>query len=95
MTLDLITRERVIYSGPAEAIVLPAAEGEMGVLAGHADFIVMLSKGPLRARTGGGTRTFQIEGGFAEISHDRVIVLPNKVLPSVVSQGGSGGQAPQ
>ena len=57
--------------------MLPAAQGEMGVLPGHADFIVMLAKGQLRARAGGETRTFQVDGGFAEISHNKVTVLPN------------------
>jgi len=87
VTLEIAIRERVIYSGPANSVVLPAAEGEMGVLAGHADFIVVLAKGPLRAKVDGEPRTFQIDGGFAEISHDRIIVLPN-----AASAGGAGGQ---
>ena len=87
MTLEVVTRERVIYSGAADSVVLPAAWGEMGVLAGHADFIVMLSKGPLRATAGGETRTFQVDGGFAEISHNRVVVLPD-----AASAGGAGGR---
>ena len=79
MNLEVMVRERVVYSAEVESVVLPAVEGEMGVLAGHADFIVMLKKGPLRIRSRTGTQAISVDGGYAEVSGDKVVVLPDAV----------------
>jgi F-type H+-transporting ATPase subunit epsilon len=79
VNLEVMTPDRVVFSGEVDAVMLPALEGEMGILAGHADFIVMLGKGSVRATGRGETRDIavSVEGGYAEVSHDRVIVLPD------------------
>lgn len=89
MNLEIITRRQVIYSGKVDTLVLPAMQGEMGVLAGHADFIVMLRKGDVRLSGGGESRTITIDGGFAEVSRDRVTVLPDSVSTTAVAPGES------
>jgi F-type H+-transporting ATPase subunit epsilon len=78
MKLEVMTSHRVLYSGEADMVVLPAWQGEMGVLAGHADFVVMLKAGRVRLLAGGKTETIHVSGGFAEVSHDRVVVLPDE-----------------
>ncbi len=62
--------------------VLPAAEGEMGVLPGHAPMIVALRGGIITVREGGQTtdRLF-IGGGFAEITPERCTVLADEATP--------------
>jgi len=90
VNLEIITRRQVIYSGEVEALVLPAVQGEMGVLAGHADFIVMLKKGDVRLIGGGESRAIAIDGGFAEVSRDRVTVLPDSVSTTKVAPGEGG-----
>lgn len=87
MKLEIITRHQAVYSGEVDTLVLPAMQGEMGVLAGHADFIVMLKKGDVRLSGGGESRTISIDGGFAEVSQDRVTVLPDSVSATTVGQG--------
>jgi F-type H+-transporting ATPase subunit epsilon len=89
VNLEIITRRQVIYSGKVDTLVLPAMQGEMGVLAGHADFIVMLRKGDVRLSGGGESRTITIDGGFAEVSRDRVTVLPDSVSTTAVAPGES------
>lgn len=76
MNLRVATRSRVIFSDDVDSVVLPAAQGEMGVLAGHADFVVMLKKGRIRIQGRGGSTVIPIAGGYAGITKDKVLVLP-------------------
>ena len=72
LTLELVTPERAAFSGEGDFVVLPAWEGEMGVLPGHAPFLVQLKPGAVRLRDGDETRLFAVSGGFAEIRDDKV-----------------------
>src|SRR5687767_3596097 len=75
LTFELVTPEKVALSEAADFVVLPAAEGEMGVLPGHEPFIVQLAAGEVRARSGGATKHLAVAGGFAEIKDDKVSVF--------------------
>ena len=66
LTLELVTPEKVALQGQAEFVVLPAFEGEMGVLPGHEPFLVQLTAGEVRVTEGGQVRRFAVSGGFAE-----------------------------
>jgi len=72
LTLELVTPEKVAWSAPADSVVLPAFEGEMGVLPGHMPFLVQLGAGEVRATVGGETKRFAVSGGFAEVKGDVV-----------------------
>ena len=72
LTLELVTPEKVAAQGQADFVVLPAAEGEMGVLPGHQSFLVQLKAGEVRVTERGELRRFAISGGFAEIKDDKV-----------------------
>ncbi len=72
LTLELVTPEKVAWSAPADLVVLPAHEGEMGVLPGHQSFLVQLTAGEVRVTAGGEVKHFAISGGFAEIKNDTV-----------------------
>jgi F-type H+-transporting ATPase subunit epsilon len=62
--------------------VIPAAEGEMGVLAGHAPMIVALRGGVISVREGGQvTEQLFVAGGFAEVAPDRVTILADEATP--------------
>ena len=78
MTIDLeiVSPEKLLLSKAADMVVLPAAEGEMGVLPGHAPMIVLLRGGTIRLTVGGQvTDTLYVSGGFAEVTTTRVTVL--------------------
>ncbi len=49
ITLEMVTPEKVALSAPADFVVLPAVGGEMGILPGHAPFVVQLAAGEVRA----------------------------------------------
>lgn len=74
LTLELVTPEKVAWSAPADFVVLPAFDGEMGVLPGHASFLVQLGAGEVRVKDKGEVKRFAVSGGFAEIKDD-VIAL--------------------
>ncbi len=72
LTLELVTPEKVAWSAPADFVVLPAYNGEMGVLPGHQPFLVQLGPGEVRVTAGGEVKRFAVSGGFAEIKEDTV-----------------------
>ncbi len=72
LTLEMITPEKVALQGQADFVVLPAQEGEMGILPGHAPFLVQLKAGEVRVTQNGGLSHFAVSGGFAEIRDDKV-----------------------
>ena len=80
--LELVSPARLLLSRPVETVILPAAEGEMGVLPGHAPMIVVLRGGVISVTEGGQvTERLFVGGGFAEITQDRVTVLADDATP--------------
>lgn len=80
--LELVSPERLLLSRPVEMAVIPAYEGEMGVLPGHSPMIVALRGGVIRVTEGGReTESLFIMGGFAEITPGRVTVLADEATP--------------
>ena len=76
LTLEMVTPEKVALQATAEFVVLPAHNGEMGVLPGHARFLVALRPGEVRVTAPGGERThFAVGGGFADVGGDRVSIF--------------------
>jgi F-type H+-transporting ATPase subunit epsilon len=73
--LDIVTAERIVYSGDVDAVIAPGVEGQLGILPHHAPLMTMLQAGELVARKGGQDEILAISGGFLEVRPDRVIVL--------------------
>lgn len=80
--LELVSPEKLLLSRQVEMVVIPAAEGEMGVLPGHAPMIVTLRGGVIRVIDGGKDqeRLF-VAGGFCEVTPERVTVLADEATP--------------
>ncbi len=80
--LELVSPEKLLLSRPVEMAVIPAAEGEMGVLPGHAPMIVTLRGGIITVTENGqATDRLFIAGGFAEITPERCTVLADEATP--------------
>jgi F-type H+-transporting ATPase subunit epsilon len=73
--LEIVTPEKLAYSDTVDAVVLPGADGEMGVLPHHAPLLATLWIGELRIRTGGEEDHFAIVGGFVQVRPDKVVVM--------------------
>jgi F-type H+-transporting ATPase subunit epsilon len=79
---ELVSPEKLLLARQVEMATIPAAEGEMGVLAGHAPMIVALRGGVIRVRENGAeTEALFVPGGFAEVAPDRCTVLADEVTP--------------
>jgi len=76
INLIVVTPEGEVFSEAVERVVLPGAEGDFGVLEGHARFLAPLKPGPMEITLAGGeTEWSGVSGGFAEVSDDQVVVL--------------------
>ncbi len=76
LLLTIVTPEKTVISEkPVESVTIPAFGGEMGVLPGHASFVVQLVEGILHYKDGHHKEVFAVLNGFAEIHKDKVMVL--------------------
>jgi F-type H+-transporting ATPase subunit epsilon len=87
--LEIVSPEKLLFSRPVDMVVIPAYEGEMGVLVNHAPMIVLLRGGSVRLYEGATvTDTLFVSGGFAEVTPERVTVLADEAMPlAEVSRG--------
>lgn len=76
---ELVSPERLLVSEAVEMVVVPGAEGDFGVLAGHAATISSIRPGVLAVFENGAitSRVF-ISGGFAEVTPERCTVLADE-----------------
>ena len=82
VALEIVSPEKLLLSRPVEMVVIPASEGDMGVLEGHAPMIVMLRGGLISLYEGDRvTDTLFVAGGFAEVTPERCTVMANEVSP--------------
>ncbi|APH60392.1 ATP synthase F1 subunit epsilon [Granulibacter bethesdensis] len=81
-SLEIVSPEKRLLSRSVDMVVIPAAEGELGVLPGHAPMIVLLQGGIIRLyQNGQVTDRLYVAGGFAEITPERCTVLADQALP--------------
>jgi F-type H+-transporting ATPase subunit epsilon len=72
---DLVSPEKLLFSGEVEQVDVPGSEGDFGVLAGHAPLVSLLRPGILTVYAGGGSERIVVLGGFVEVSADGLTVL--------------------
>ena len=91
--LEIVSPDKLLLSQPVDMAVIPAAEGDMGVLPGHAPMIVLLQGGTIVLHEGGKpTARLYVSGGFAEITGTRCTVLADEAIP-VAEVSRSKGEA--
>jgi len=73
--LEIVTPERVVFSGDVRFVVAPGVDGELGVLPGHAPLVTGLKIGVVRVQKEGKETRFAVSGGFMEVRDNRVIIL--------------------
>ena len=73
--VEIITLEKVVYSGDVESVVVPGAEGQLGILANHASLMSILSTGLIRLISEGNEVRFNVDGGFIEVNKNSVKIL--------------------
>lgn len=82
VNLEIVSPDRLLLSRPVDMVVIPASEGDMGVLEGHQPMIVMLRGGVIALYDGEQiTDQMFVASGFAEVTPERCTVLANEVMP--------------
>ncbi len=79
---ELVSPERLLLSEPVEMVVVPGAEGDFGVLPGHAPLVSTVRPGVIAVFEGGKVvqRIF-VARGFAEVTGERCTVLAEQAMP--------------
>ena len=72
---ELVSPQKLLFSGEVEQVDVPGAEGEFGVLADHAPMVTTLRPGILTVYGASGAQKIVVLGGFAEVSADGLTVL--------------------
>ena len=75
LNLEIVTPEKKVLSETVDAVTIPTASGEVGILANHAPLISSLKPGVLSYTKAGATEKMVIAGGFIEVSADNVSIL--------------------
>jgi F-type H+-transporting ATPase subunit epsilon len=81
--VTVITPAKSVMDTTATSVVVPAFDGELGVLPGHADLLALLGTGEMRLTTAdGNTRRLALRGGFLQVNHNKITVLtPESAAP--------------
>ncbi len=78
----VITPEQQVVHETADAVVIPAHDGEIGILRDRAALMCELGIGQLRYSQGAQTHRYFIDGGFAQVFDNHVALLTSRALPS-------------
>ena len=80
ITLEIVTPDARVYSDTIDTVVIPTAEGEVGILPGHIPLLTQVEHGELRVTKGSEILFLAVGGGFAEVEGDRVHVLAEHAI---------------
>ena len=78
---DLVSPEKLLFSGEVTQVDLPGSEGDFGVLAGHAPLVTTLRPGILVIYGSAGELRIVVNGGFAEVGPAGLNVLAELAVP--------------
>jgi len=88
LEVDLVAADRTVWSGEARMVSAPAADGDIGILAGHAPLLAVLRPGSVRIHgTDGDVLTAQVDAGFLSVDDNQVTL----VVDSAEVTGGRRG----
>lgn len=73
--VDIVTPEKMLYSGEVEMITLPGMNGQMGILHGHAPLLSTLDIGEIVLHRREGNDYLAVSGGVVEVRPDKVTIL--------------------
>ncbi|MEM1044812.1 MAG: F0F1 ATP synthase subunit epsilon [Pseudomonadota bacterium] len=77
---ELVSPARLVISEAVEEVVVPGAEGDFGVLAGHAPFMSTMRPGFIEVKREGGTERIFVPGGFADTTAAGLTILAEEAI---------------
>ncbi len=75
LDVEVVSAERVVYTGEADMVVAPGTMGVLGILPRHASLLTSLNPGVLRILQGGEEVVMAVGGGFLQVNNNRVEIL--------------------
>ena len=85
---ELVSPERVVFSGEAEQVLLPGSEGDMTILPGHSPVISTLRPGLLDVTLQGSKIRVFVKQAFAQVEPDRLTVLAERAFDIATADAG-------
>ena len=83
MHVSVISAERSVFDGEADAVVAPAFDGLVGILPRHAPFMTLLGEGVVKIRQSGGNVTrLNVMGGFLQVASNVVRIVARRAGPA-------------
>jgi F-type H+-transporting ATPase subunit epsilon len=83
MRVSVISAERSVFDGEAEAVVAPAFDGLVGILPRHAPFMTLLGEGIVKINGSGGSVTrLTVMGGFLQVASNVVRIVARRAGPA-------------
>jgi F-type H+-transporting ATPase subunit epsilon len=79
MRVTVISPEAAVFDGEADAVIVPAFDGELGILPNHAPLMTTLGSGVLTVRVGDAATRFRVQGGFLQVVQNSVRILAEHV----------------
>jgi F-type H+-transporting ATPase subunit epsilon len=79
---DLVTPDKLLFSGDVDQVDVPGVDGDFGVLAGHAPLVAMIKPGVLVIHEGGKQHRIVVLGGFAEVNPQGLTILADLASPA-------------
>ncbi|NMC11301.1 MAG: ATP synthase F1 subunit epsilon [Chloroflexi bacterium] len=72
---EIVSQDRLVYSGNADIVIVPGITGEMGILPNHAPLLSTMKYGVLKVRYQGQEEVFTVAGGVVEVLPDAITIL--------------------
>jgi F-type H+-transporting ATPase subunit epsilon len=75
IAVEIMTPERLVMQTQADSVIVPATEGELGILPHHTPLLAQLQPGQIRLRRGNDLELFAVSGGFVQVEANKVSIF--------------------
>ena len=75
LQVELVSADRLVWSGEATMVIAKTAEGDIGILRNHAPVLSVMVEGAVEIQTEGDTVVAAVDAGFLSVADDRVSIL--------------------
>ena len=82
MRVSVISAERAVFDGEADAVVVPAYDGRVGILPRHAPFMTLVGQGIVKIQAGGSVTRLNVMGGFLQVASNVVRIVARRAGPA-------------
>ena len=79
LKFDLVSPEKLVLSADVDSVQVAGAEGDFGVLPNHSPVMAMLRAGTLTVENDGTSQSFELDGGFVDVTPEGVTVLAETI----------------